>query len=167
MPAPHKALVTAWRLLRDRLPTCDNLRKMKITLEEEKLQCSFCHEHSESSNHLFAICSRTQEMWNAIQKWLGVFTARPRSVTAHWMMFCCFGNEKKIRRLLKMVWVGSCWILWKKRNDKRFEGKKWTVEDVILEIKARTWCWYKTFGIFDKEMNFSVWSSEDLISRVM
>ncbi|XP_057793096.1 uncharacterized protein LOC131009702 [Salvia miltiorrhiza] len=164
-PAPHKAFVTLWRILRNRLPTCDNLSKRNTSLGDEERECPHCHEHGESTNHLFTSCAKTQEIWDEIQKWIGIILARPCTIGLHWKMFCYCGKNKKVTKLLRMIWVGCCWILWKKWNDKKFEGKDWEVKDLILELKARTWCWNRMFGVLDKDLDFSLWSYDDLIFR--
>ncbi|XP_057806196.1 uncharacterized protein LOC131021125 [Salvia miltiorrhiza] len=166
-PAPHKAAVTAWRLLRNRLPTCDNLEKRRVLLADEDKKCHQCNEHIETASHLFTSCTKTQEIWDEIQKWCGMCTARPPSTTMHWEMFGHCGRKKKIRKLLNMIWIGCVWMLWKKRNEKIFEGKESTVGEFIQEIKARTWGWNRTFGIVDVALNFVEWNSNELISRLV
>ncbi|XP_057775022.1 uncharacterized protein LOC130994001 [Salvia miltiorrhiza] len=166
-PAPHKVTVTTWRLLRNRLPTCDNIRKRGVLLAEEDQACQHCNEQDENASHLFTTCTKTQEIWDEIQKWCGISMARPASTAMHWEMFGHCGKKKKIRKLLNMIWIGCVWMLWKKRNERIFEGKETIVGDFIQEIKARTWGWNRTFGVVDIDMNFVEWSANDLISRLV
>ncbi|XP_057779412.1 uncharacterized protein LOC130997990 [Salvia miltiorrhiza] len=166
-PAPQKAIVTAWRLMRNRLPTCDNLRKRSIDLGEEESKCSECKLLPESTNHLFLRCPKIEEVWNELQKWLGVEMVRPQRVESHFGTFSCFGKEKKIIKLLSAIWVCCVWILWKKRNEKRFERMEWESKNIVTEIKIRTWCWNKIFGIVGKEMDLSCWCSNELIKTVL
>ncbi|XP_057793926.1 uncharacterized protein LOC131010427 [Salvia miltiorrhiza] len=165
--APQKAVVNAWIILRRRLPTCDELRKWNINLGDGEVVCKQCFSHNESINHVFTLCSRTQEVWNEIQLWIGIQIARPSTSVEHWRSFCYFCKNKTIGKLLKAIWVGCCWLLWQKRNGKRFEGKDWEGKDVVLELKARIWSWNRCFGILNNEMEFSSWSSNDLISRIL
>ncbi|XP_057811921.1 uncharacterized protein LOC131026169 [Salvia miltiorrhiza] len=154
-PAPQKAIVTSWRLLRNRLPTCDNLRKRKINMSEEDLQCCFCQDHEEDTNHMFISCPKTQELWDEIQRWTGISTAQPFAAAAHWLNFSECGQNKKGRKLLKAIWMSCCWLLWKRRNEIRFEGKTWEVNNLILEIKVRVWSWNKIFGVVDFDLDFA------------
>ncbi|XP_057811301.1 uncharacterized protein LOC131025525 [Salvia miltiorrhiza] len=165
--APNKAVVSAWRLLRNRLPSSDNLRKRNINLGNEELECKQCYSHYESISHLFTMCSKTQKVWNEIQNWIGIQTARPSSPAAHWESFSHYSKKKKVGKLLKSIWVGCCWLLWKKRNEKRFEGKEWESKSLVMELKARLWSWNKNFGILNNDMEFTLWGSNDLISRIM
>ncbi|XP_057770773.1 uncharacterized protein LOC130990569 [Salvia miltiorrhiza] len=165
--APQKALVTAWRLLRNRLPTADNLRKRNIMLGDVNQDCPWCHAHGENLNHLFLTCSKAQELWDEIQSWTGISSARPSSAAAHWIVFSECGKEKKVRNLLKTIWVGCIWLMWRKRNEKIFEGKDWEVKTLVREIKIRSWCWNKIFGILDPDMDLSRWCCDDLISHFL
>ncbi|XP_057789992.1 uncharacterized protein LOC131006854 [Salvia miltiorrhiza] len=159
--------MTAWRMLKNRLPTCDNLRKMKILLNDEESKCFECGMQEESINHLFLICPKTDEVWNEVQKWLGVATVRPNHFEKHLGTFTSFGKEKKIRNLLLAIWVGCIWILWKKRNERRFSGKEWNCKNFVLEIKIRLWSWNRIFEIVDDGMDLEVWCSNDLICKLL
>ncbi|XP_057803470.1 uncharacterized protein LOC131018781 [Salvia miltiorrhiza] len=57
-PAPQKAIVTTWRILRNRLSTCDNLRKRNVPLGEEELKCNACIHQKETTNHFFLLCPK-------------------------------------------------------------------------------------------------------------
>ncbi|XP_057779594.1 uncharacterized protein LOC130998180 [Salvia miltiorrhiza] len=129
--APQKAVANAWRIMRKRLPTCDELRKRNINLGD------------------------------------GEVVFRLASPVEHWRSFCYFCKDKRIGKLLKAIWVGCCWLLWQRRNGKRFEGKDWETKNLVLELKARLWSWNRCFGILNNEMEFSSWSSNDLISQIL
>ena len=45
-----------------------HLHKMKIT---DTAQCSFCNSADETNMHLFAKCVNTENLWSALQSWLG------------------------------------------------------------------------------------------------
>ncbi|XP_057770722.1 uncharacterized protein LOC130990509 [Salvia miltiorrhiza] len=55
-PNPHKARVTAWRSLRNRLATCDNLLKMNVPIEIEERWCNACVAYEETVEHIFLHC---------------------------------------------------------------------------------------------------------------
>lgn len=53
---PAKVIPTAWRLLWDRLPTRDNLRRRKILQDGDNLSCPFCNSSPEFAAHSFFEC---------------------------------------------------------------------------------------------------------------
>jgi hypothetical protein len=53
-PIPNKIKNFMWRLVKNILPTRENLSKKGITLD---LSCPLCHHDVESSNHLFMHCN--------------------------------------------------------------------------------------------------------------
>ncbi|XP_068466574.1 uncharacterized protein [Phaseolus vulgaris] len=62
------ALVTAWRVLENKLATRVNLEKRGIAVESPL--CSLCRVEVESNNHLFRLCNvstSANEMWGVIQ----------------------------------------------------------------------------------------------------
>ncbi|XP_057779422.1 uncharacterized protein LOC130998000 [Salvia miltiorrhiza] len=157
--APQKTRVTTWRILRDRLPTCENLRKRNIPLGEEEIMCNACCQHLETTNHLLLSCPKTEKVWIGIHWWLGIKAAWPQSVEAHFDLFTNLDKGNEGRLFLATVWVCTTWLLWKRRNESRFEGKNWEINDVIEEVKVRMWSWNKIFGLLDKEISSQAWFS--------
>ncbi|XP_028189449.1 uncharacterized protein LOC114375786 [Glycine soja] len=67
LKVPSKAVVFAWRLLKDRLPTRDNLRKKQIDLQD--YTCPFCRGVEESAAHLFFHCRKIIPVWWESLSW--------------------------------------------------------------------------------------------------
>ncbi|XP_057811533.1 uncharacterized protein LOC131025764 [Salvia miltiorrhiza] len=146
--APQKVRVSAWRILRNRLPSCDNLRKRNIPVGEEEIMCNACCQEVESANHVFLTCPKTDMLWSEIQRWTGFLSARPNSIEGHFDVFTQMGKGKKSRRFLSALWACTTWLIWKGRNESRFEGKNWDVKKLCGEIKARMWSWNRIFNFF-------------------
>ncbi|XP_057806191.1 uncharacterized protein LOC131021118 [Salvia miltiorrhiza] len=111
-PTPHKAKVTAWRCLRNRLATCDNLRRINIQIGVEERWCNACVSSEETTEHLFLHCPKAAAVWDQIYQWLDIKTANPRSILQHFISFIAAGKRKKDRRLLKALWMGTVWLFW-------------------------------------------------------
>ncbi|XP_057809075.1 uncharacterized protein LOC131023546 [Salvia miltiorrhiza] len=158
--------MTTWRMMLNRLPTRDNLKKKRILTTEEESKCNECGMGEESSNHLFLLCPKIEEVWNEIQRWLGIPLAQPNHIERHYDMFINLGNKKKIRTLLLAIWVGTIWMRWKKRNEKCFEGKDWECKNLVLEIKIKLWCWNRIFKIVEEEIDLDSWCSNDIICKI-
>ncbi|RZC29830.1 Cytochrome P450 714A1 [Glycine soja] len=74
---PARFLVFAWRLLRDRLPTRQNLQRRQIQLTDSL--CPLCRTQQEDASHLFFHCSKVQPIWWETMSWLQVKGAFPLS----------------------------------------------------------------------------------------
>ncbi|XP_057810311.1 uncharacterized protein LOC131024792 [Salvia miltiorrhiza] len=104
-PIPHKAKVHAWRCLRNRLATCDNLIKRNVAVNVEESWCNGCVASEETANHLFLHCHKVQQVWDEIQKWIGISSARPMKLEQHYNWFIHLGKGKKSGNMLKAVWI--------------------------------------------------------------
>ena len=72
---PSRIAVFAWRLLRDRLPTRQNLQRRQVQLTDTL--CPFCKNEEEGASHLFFHCSRIQPIWWETMSWLNIKGAFP------------------------------------------------------------------------------------------
>ncbi|XP_057775571.1 uncharacterized protein LOC130994545 [Salvia miltiorrhiza] len=138
-PAPHKAKVIAWRCLRNRLPTCNNLVKRNVPLGIEETWCNACVTSFETAEHLFLHCPKVEIVWDKIQQWIDSKIVRSQGIPQHFTSFFCAARGKNSRKFLMALWVCTIWLIWEKRNDSRFEGKAWDTEKLVLEIKGRLW----------------------------
>ncbi|XP_057803670.1 uncharacterized protein LOC131019001 [Salvia miltiorrhiza] len=134
--APQKVKVTAWRIFRNRLPTCDNLSKRNISLDDVEIMCNACCQEKESADHLFRSCPKTEMIWNEVQKWTRLYTARSDCNEAHFHSFIHKGRGKNIKKFLEALWTCTTWLIWKGRNESRFQNKNWEVQKMLGKIKA-------------------------------
>ncbi|XP_057811313.1 uncharacterized protein LOC131025538 [Salvia miltiorrhiza] len=121
-PALQKAKVTAWRALRKRLPTCDNLRRRNIVIDDVEMNCNACFSPVETVDHTLLHCPKASAVWDGIMRWIGLQSVRPQGLEAHFLSFSQLGNGKKCTKFLKSLWVCTIWILWRQRNASRFEA---------------------------------------------
>ncbi|XP_057811892.1 uncharacterized protein LOC131026140 [Salvia miltiorrhiza] len=157
--AVQKARVTVWRAFRNRLPTCENLRKRSIGIDEMEMFCNACFEPVESTDHSLICCPKALAIWDGLLKWIGVQMAHPQGLHEHFSIFCQMAKDKKSRKFLKSLWVCTIWILWRKKNERRFEGTGWDDFGTIMEIISSMWSWNKIFNFCVWENNFSSWCS--------
>jgi hypothetical protein len=68
---PLKVSMLAWRLLRNRLPTKDNLVTRNIISHDTCLCVNGCGT-LETANHLFLSCPVFAPLWNLVRSWIGV-----------------------------------------------------------------------------------------------
>ena len=75
---PSKVAMFVWRLIKDKLPTRDNLKKKRVELQEYLYP--FCRLVDKSASHLFFHCSKISPLWWESLSWVnlvGVFPYHP------------------------------------------------------------------------------------------
>ncbi|XP_057774785.1 uncharacterized protein LOC130993765 [Salvia miltiorrhiza] len=161
IPIPNKVKLTAWRFLKNRIPTCDNLLRRNMTLSEVEVGCNACFHRQESMKHVLLHCPKPSKVWEAIFQWLGVCVAQPQDVPAHFQFFSGLSSRKRNKKFLMALWCCTTWLIWKMRNESRFENKTWESANVIGEVKARVWSWGRIFGFVDEGVGIHRWMSND------
>ncbi|XP_057803173.1 uncharacterized protein LOC131018471 [Salvia miltiorrhiza] len=154
--ATQKAKFTAWRILKDRMATCENLIRRQISISNVEADCIFCRSQQEDSNHLFFGCQRTSEIWYELLSWLGVQMALQPRAKEHFNTFSNLGN-KKDACTLRSLWIRSVWCIWNLRNECKFSKSSWSKDNLIREIKSRTWTWSSAFGSKPAARDFKAW----------
>jgi len=76
---PSKVSLFMWRLLRNRLPTRDNLVRRRVILLSDSVCVSGCGDH-ETAIHLFLGCNVFSTLWYHILHWLGIFAVFPGDI---------------------------------------------------------------------------------------
>ena len=97
---PLKVVVFAWRLLRDRLHTKDNLLRRGIIHFDSRL-CVAGYGIVETSYHLFLHCNFFGTIWHVIYSWLDISVTNPFYVHDHFHQFgFCGGFGQRRRSIL-------------------------------------------------------------------
>lgn len=108
--APSNVKAFLLRLLLDRIPSKENLRKRKVIQSDGELLCKICCMEIESSDHLAFACSFALDIWLGCYRWLGVQTVLPGSSREHLLQFN-FGRSKIQQKGLFTVWLATLWSI--------------------------------------------------------
>jgi len=76
----------AWRLLRDRLPTKDNLVLRQVLQPVDNVCVGGCGS-LETVNHLFFGCDTFSSVWFLVFQWLGISFVAPLEAQNHFLQF--------------------------------------------------------------------------------
>jgi len=95
--APLKISILAWRLLRDRLPTKNNLANHGVIPLEARLCLTGCG-HVEDVNHLFLSCPTFGALWPLVRAWLGVVGVDSQTTSDHFLQFINYAGCSRLRR---------------------------------------------------------------------
>ena len=94
---PLKVSILAWRLLRDRLPTKNNLANHGVIPLEARLCLTGCG-HVEDVNHLFLSCPTFGALWPLVRAWLEVVGVDSQTTSDHFLQFINYAGCSRLRR---------------------------------------------------------------------
>jgi hypothetical protein len=140
-PAPSKVLAFSWKLVRDRLPTRENLRKRGVVGNGGVTDCVHCNGIPEAAVHLFLHCNFASSVWKAVFRWLGLVLVIPPSLP---MLFECFvgvASSKQSKVGFSVIWHATVWSIWRLRNSVIFSNGVSDVEVVVDSVKLLSWRW--------------------------
>jgi len=83
---PLKVSVFVWRLLRNRLPTKDNLVR-RIVLQHADIAYVGGYSCMESAVHLILCCDIFGSLWHLIYQWVGISFISTSSIADHFHQF--------------------------------------------------------------------------------
>jgi len=89
---PSKASFFAWRLIRDRLRTKNNLHRRNVEINDNL--CPFCRDKEEEAAHLFFNCHKILPLWWESMSWIIMVGALPQNSSHHFLQhsFCRFSG---------------------------------------------------------------------------
>jgi len=107
-------------------------------------RCCICKENGESVDHLLLHCDATCVLWNAIFSRFSLFWVMPCRVLN---LFACWwtGGRSQSAVVWKMVPCCLIWCLWRGRNDRQFEEKERTIEELIYFFFYSLCSWTAVF----------------------
>ncbi|XP_057808482.1 uncharacterized protein LOC131022959 [Salvia miltiorrhiza] len=155
-PAPFKAKTTAWRVLKGRLATCENLIRRQVNIPISETACVFCKEQTETMEHLFFKCQKSDVIWWNLLQWLGFESALPVKAREHFLAFSNLG-KKSDSALLIAIWLCTIWSIWNGRNKCKFNQGTWNPHKLKAEIKSRVWGWSLAFKLPNYSNDFRTW----------
>ncbi|KAL4581373.1 hypothetical protein LXL04_017587 [Taraxacum kok-saghyz] len=136
---PKKYQILTWRILRNRLATKDNLRKMSFNAGNN--ECAICSYTMESVNHVFCDCPIAKDIWTKVFTWWGIDWRNQVSaegILEEMVAYTQYNWEKKIRIV---VWVDFLAQLWSNRNDITFNNKRRNAEELFIKGQGDAMLW--------------------------
>ncbi|KAL8510999.1 hypothetical protein ACS0TY_017719 [Phlomoides rotata] len=89
----HQAI--AWKVLKLRLPTKDELRKRRIIPDLQDISCPLCGVEDESVYHLFFGCIFSRQIWDAIYRWMNIVMVPHIDPKSHLLQHTALLGSKK------------------------------------------------------------------------
>ena len=140
---PLKTSLFAWRLLRDRLQTTDNLIKRHILHPNAQLCVGRCST-IEDARHLFLSGNFFGKLWYGISHWLGYDIVFPENVSDHLYQFGTFsGFSNSTHLALNLIWLSCVWLIWLERNARILYQKEASFNQLLDKVKLQSYWWLK------------------------
>jgi hypothetical protein len=138
---PLKVAFFAWTAAQGKILTLDNLRKKRVIVID---RCCMCKMNGESVDHLLLHCEVARVLWNAIFSRFSLSWIMPLRVVD---LFACWWTGGRSRSVVVWKMVPCClmWCLWRERNDRQFEDKEITIEDLISFFFHSLYSWSAAF----------------------
>lgn len=132
-----KASNTAWKIMKGRIATADELQKCGVSAGSNFLSCKLCLEESESISHLFFSCKMVVSLWSSILKWLGMAMVLHSDSIIHFLQFSeCLGKGK-LCKITSTLWIITVWSIWNLRNDVLFNNATFNIDRVFVLIQIK------------------------------
>jgi len=117
---PSKVSLLVWRLLRNCIPTKDNLA-IRGALPTTDTSCALGCGSTESPVHLFIHCSFSGELWALVWNWLGILVVHAGELLHHFILFTMMAGMPISSRLyFRIIWFATVWVIWKEQNNRVF-----------------------------------------------
>jgi hypothetical protein len=140
---PSKVSLFVWRLLRNRLPTKDNLARRSV-IPSAQTACVLGCGHPETANHLFLDCVFFGSIWYEVWDWLGISFVSPGVIRHHLHQFINMVGLPRVTHLfMKIIWFAFVWVLWKERNNQVFQQVATSPSTLLEKIKLNSFLWIK------------------------
>jgi len=141
---PTKVSLMVWRLLRNRLPTRDNLLRRGV-IQANAATCATGCDVSETAEHLFFNCAFSSRLWTDTRVWLGIYDVSPGNPRDHFQQFTKMAGMPRTSYLyLKIIWCAAVWVIWKERNNRVFQNTVATPYSLIEKVKLYSFLWLKS-----------------------
>jgi len=144
---PLKVSILAWRFVRDRLPTKNNLLRRRI-LQQTAIQCVTGCGDEETAPHVFFHCNIFCTLWQHMRHWLGVSGVDPYNAHDHFLQFTnVLGSSRTRTSFMQLLWLLGVWVIWNERNHRLFNNGQNSMLDLLEKIKCNSLWWLKANNV--------------------
>ena len=155
---PLKVFILAWLLMRDRLPTKNNLANRGFIPLEARLCVTGCR-HVEDVNDLFLSCPTFGALWPLVRAWLGVVRVDSQETSDHFVQFINYAGCSRSRRsFFHLIWLLCISVLWNEQNDKIFRNRQSSLPHMLDKVKSSSLWWLKASNVVFSLGTHMLWS---------
>ena len=154
---PRKINLFVWRLLRDKLPTRDNLSTRGVAFNSNL--CPACNCFPETADHLFLRCSTTKMLRARLSTWWPKLPNPDRCRDVQSLLQGASDTRLPVMDKLKVEVIlrAFIWVVWCSRNNMLFRGKIPYIPNLEYEVKNTSYLWVKVRSKFGRNWNKEEW----------
>ncbi|XP_058776498.1 uncharacterized protein LOC131650803 [Vicia villosa] len=113
-----------------------------MAIPADSLNCILCDNCVENTRHFFLSYGVVKKVWWEVAVWVG---EKEKDVEDCKTNFLDWHNIFRLKKVTKgkdgMIWLACVWTLWILRNGVRFRKDRWSINDIVWNIKALAWKW--------------------------
>jgi len=141
---PSKVSLLVWRLLRNHIPTKDNLERWGV-LSSADTSCVLGCGSSESAVHLFLHCTMGSNQWTLVCNWLGISYVHAGELRHHFIHFTKMAGTPLFTQLFfRIIWFATVWVIWKEMNNRVFKNTVSNPLNLIEIVKRNSYLWLRS-----------------------
>ena len=116
--------------------TVDHLLIVCVCIVQVEAACALCNQHDETDDHLLIVCVFSRDVWSRLLMRVGLLRLNPLGDSAlqDWWISSRKQIPHRFRRAFDSVVIFVSWNVWKKRNDRTFNGRGRTTVQVCGAI---------------------------------
>ncbi|XP_071709418.1 uncharacterized protein [Rutidosis leptorrhynchoides] len=138
---PQKIGIFIWRFLKGRIAVKTELVKRGIDVDT--VLCPLCDKATETLDHSFLSCDFTKAVWAGIHQWWQV-ALTPLTNLEDILRGVRYGSiPLHLTRVWQVITWTTCYLIWKNRNYKVFNGDSWSTSKTICEIQVKAFEWIR------------------------
>lgn len=135
MKCPPKLKFFLWKSLNEAIPVHENLKKRKLAIVST---CHRCGEGSETTAHCLFQCKVSKEIWSlAPMPTPSATYIQQHSIINVFKCFKAISKQDQASSLFPFL----MWQIWKSRNAILYEGKQWSIPNIINKSIADSIAW--------------------------
>jgi hypothetical protein len=138
---PLRVAFFAWSAALGKILTMDNLRKRHVIVVD---RCCMCKRNGESVDHLLLHCEVAGALWDVFFSRFGLSWVMPRRVVDLYACWWTAGSAQSAA-VWKMVPLCLLWCLWREMNDRSFEDRERTLEEIKSLFFYTLYLWTAAF----------------------
>jgi len=103
-------VITAWRIMLDKIPTRRNLIRRGLTVNTST--CVMCQATDESAQYLFIQCETAQKVWYLCLRWIGIQFVQHKDVICLFEHFHLLHISSMQNLIWKGIWAAVVRSIW-------------------------------------------------------